>query len=152
MGQEIVGALIHTLWLRSLELLAVDKLTDVREHIAIVLLAAVLDVLHQIVGIEVIHRHDVVGRVGGGVGQGRHLVRSLLQLLALVLVDMQSHTVYENHIIIGKMIEIIGSYLTEFDHSIVVGIRNLPECNGLIVEESDAGSTYPGTVSLRQTS
>ena len=50
------------------------------------------------------------------------------------------------------MIEIIGGNLTQFDHRIVVGMRNLSQRNSLIVEESDAGSTHPGRVSLRQTS
>ena len=55
MSQEIVWSLIHTFRFRSHELLTVDKLTDVSEHTLIVLLAAVLDILHQIIGIEVIY-------------------------------------------------------------------------------------------------
>ena len=55
MSQEIVWSLIHTFRLWSHELLSVDKLTDVSEHALIILLAAVLDVLHQIICIEVIH-------------------------------------------------------------------------------------------------
>ena len=55
MSQEIVWSLIHTFRLWSHELLSVDKLTDVSEHTVIILLAAVLDVLHQIICIEVIY-------------------------------------------------------------------------------------------------
>ena len=55
MSQEIVWSLIHTFRLWSHELLSVDKLTDVSEHTLIILLTAVLDVLHQIIGIEVIY-------------------------------------------------------------------------------------------------
>ena len=55
MSQEIVWSLIYTFRLWSHELLTVDKLTDVSEHTVIILLAAVLDVLHQIIGIEVIY-------------------------------------------------------------------------------------------------
>ena len=55
MSQEIVWSLIHTFRLWSHELLSVDKLTDVSEHAVIILLAAVLDVLHQIICIEVIY-------------------------------------------------------------------------------------------------
>ena len=55
MSQEIVWSLIYTFRLWSHELLSVDKLTDVSEHVVIILLTAVLDVLHQIIGIEVIH-------------------------------------------------------------------------------------------------
>ena len=55
MSQEIVWSLIHTFRLWSHELLSVDKLADVSEHAMIILLAAVLDVLHQIIGIEVIY-------------------------------------------------------------------------------------------------
>ena len=55
MSQEIVWSLIYTFRLWSHELLSVDKLTDVSEHTLIVLLTAVLDVLHQIIGIEVIY-------------------------------------------------------------------------------------------------
>ena len=84
--------------------------------------------------------------------QGRHLVGSLFQLLALVLVNSESHTIHDNHIVIIQMIEIIGRDLTQFNHRIVVGMRNLSQRNSLIVEESDAGSTHPGRVSLRQTS
>lgn len=50
-----VWSLIYTFRLWSHELLTVDKLTDVSEHTVIILLAAVLDVLHQIIGIEVIY-------------------------------------------------------------------------------------------------
>ena len=152
MSQEIVWSLIYTFRLWSHELLSVDKLTDVSEHAVIILLAAVLDVLHQIIGIEVIHRYDIVGRVGSSMSQGRHLVGSLFQLLALVLVDSETHTIHDNHIVIIQMIKIIGRNLTQFDHRIVVGMRNLSQRNSLIVEESDAGSTHPGRVSLRQTS
>ena len=84
--------------------------------------------------------------------QGRHLIGSLFQLLALVLVDSESHTIHDYHIVIIQMIEIIGRDLTQFNHRIVVGMRNLSQRNSLIVEESDAGSTHPGRVSLRQTS
>ena len=84
--------------------------------------------------------------------QGRHLVGSLFQLLALVLVDSETHTIHDNHIVIIQMIEIIGRDLTQFNHRIVVGMRNLSQRNSLIVKESDAGSTHPGRVSLRQTS
>ena len=152
MSQEIVWSLIHTFRLWSHELLSVDKLADVSEHTLIVLLAAVLDVLHQIIGIEVIYRYDIVGWVGSCMSQGWHLVGSLFQLLALVLVDSETHTIYDNHIVIIQMIEIIGRNLTQFNHRIVVGMRNLSQRNSLIVEESDAGSTHPGRVSLRQTS
>ena len=55
MSQEIVWSLIYTFRLWSHELLSVDKLTDVSEHTLIVLLTAVLDILHQIIGIEVIY-------------------------------------------------------------------------------------------------
>ena len=55
MSQEIVWSLIYTFRLWSHKLLTVDKLTDVSEHTVIILLAAVLDVLHQIIGIEVIY-------------------------------------------------------------------------------------------------
>ena len=55
MSQEIVWSLIYTFRLWSHELLSVDKLTDVSEHTVIILLTAVLDVLHQIIGIEVIY-------------------------------------------------------------------------------------------------
>lgn len=55
MSQEIVWSLIYTFRLWSHELLTVDKLTDVSEHTVIILLTAVLDVLHQIIGIEVIY-------------------------------------------------------------------------------------------------
>ena len=55
MSQEIVWSLIHTFRFWSHELLSVYKLTDVSEHTVIILLAAVLDVLHQIIGIEVIY-------------------------------------------------------------------------------------------------
>lgn len=51
----LVWSLIYTFRLWSHELLTVDKLTDVSEHTVIILLAAVLDVLHQIIGIEVIY-------------------------------------------------------------------------------------------------
>ena len=84
--------------------------------------------------------------------QGWHLVGSLFQQLALVLVDTKTHTIHDNHIVIIQMIEIIGRDFTQFDHRIVVGMRNLSQRNSLIVEESDAGSTHPGRVSLRQTS
>ena len=84
--------------------------------------------------------------------QGRHLVGSLFQLLALILVDTESHTIHDNHIIIIQMTEIIGCDFTQFNHRIIVGMRNLSQRNSLIVEESDAGSTHPGRVSLRQTS
>ena len=84
--------------------------------------------------------------------QGWHLVGSLFQQLALVLVDSETHTIHDNHIVIIQMIEIIGGNLTQFDHRIVVGMRNLSQRNSLIVEESDAGGTHPGRVSLRQTS
>ena len=84
--------------------------------------------------------------------QGRHLAGSLFQLLALVLVDSEAHTIHDNHIVIIQMIEIIGCDFTQFDHRIIVGMRNLSQRNSLIVEESDAGSTHPGRVSLRQTS
>ena len=80
--------------------------------------------------------------------QGWHLVGSLFQLLALVLVNTEPHTIHDNHIVIIQMIEIIGSNLTELYHSIVVGIGNLPQGNGLIVEECDARGTYPGIVRL----
>ena len=152
MSQEIVWSLIHTFRFWSHELLSVDKLTDVSEHTVIILLATVLDVLHQIIGIEVIYRYDIVGWVGSSMSQGRHLVGSLFQLLALVLVNSESHTIHDNHIVIIQMIEIIGCDLTQFNHRIVVGMRNLSQRNSLIVEESDAGSTHPGRVSLRQTS
>ena len=55
MSQEIVWSLIHTFRFWSHELLSIDKLADVSKHTLIVLLAAVLDVLHQIIGIEVIY-------------------------------------------------------------------------------------------------
>ena len=55
MSQEIVWSLVHTFRFRSHEFLSVDKLTDVSEHVVIILLTAVLDVLHQIIGIEVIY-------------------------------------------------------------------------------------------------
>ena len=55
MSQEIVWSLIHTFRLWSHEFLSVDKLTDVSEHAVIILLTAVLDVLHQIIGIEIIY-------------------------------------------------------------------------------------------------
>ena len=55
MSQEIVWSLIYTFRLWSHELLSVDKFTDVSEHTLIVLLTAVLDILHQIIGIEVIY-------------------------------------------------------------------------------------------------
>ena len=152
MSQEIVWSLIYTFRLWSHELLSVDKLTDVSEHTLIVLLTAILDILHQIIGIEVIYRYDIVGRVGSSMSQGWHLVGSLFQLLALVLVDSETHTIHDNHIVIIQMIEIIGRNLTQFDHRIVVGMRNLSQRNSLIVEESDAGSTHPGRISLRQTS
>ena len=152
MSQEIVWSLIYTFRLWSHELLSVDKLTDVSEHAVIILLTAVLDVLHQIIGIEVINRYDIVGWVGSSMSQGRHLVGSLFQLLALVLVDTESHTIHDNHIIIIQMIEIIGRDFTQFNHRIIVGMRNLSQRNSLIVKESDAGSTHPGRVSLRQTS
>ena len=84
--------------------------------------------------------------------QGRHLVGSLFQLLALVLVNSESHTIHDNHIVISQMVEIIGCDFTQFNHRIVVGMRNLSQRNSLIVEECDAGSTHPGRVSLRQTS
>ena len=152
MSQEIVRSLIHTFRLWSHELLSVDKLADVSEHTLIVLLAAVLDVLHQIIGIEVIYRYDIVGWVGSSMSQGWHLVGSLFQLLALVLVDSEAHTIHDNHIVIIQMIEIIGRDFTQFYHRIVVGMRYLSQRNSLIVKESDAGSTHPGRVSLRQTS
>ena len=50
------------------------------------------------------------------------------------------------------MVEIIGRDFTQFNHRIVVGMRNLSQRNSLIVEERDAGGTHPGRVSLRQTS
>ena len=84
--------------------------------------------------------------------QGWHLVGSLFQQLALVLVDSETHTIHDDHIVIIQMIEIIGRNLTQFDHRIVVGMRYLSQRNSLIVEESDAGGTHPGCVSLRQTS
>ena len=55
MSQEIVWSLIHTFRFWSHELLSVDKFTDISEHTVIILLAAVLDVLHQIIGIEIIY-------------------------------------------------------------------------------------------------
>ena len=152
MSQEIVWSLIHTFRFRSHELLSVDKLTDVSEHTVIILLTAVLDVLHQIIGIEVIYRYDIVGWVGSCMSQGRYLVGSLLQQLALVLVNTEPHTIHDNHIVIVQMIEIIGSDFTQFNHRIVVGMRNLSQRNSLIVEESDVGSAHPGRVILRQTS
>ena len=79
MSQEIVWSLIHAFRLWSHELLSVDKLTDVSEHVVIILLTAVLDVLHQIIGIEVIYRYDIVGWVGSSMSQDRYLVGSLLQ-------------------------------------------------------------------------
>ena len=152
MSQEIVWSLIHTFRFRSHELLSVDKLTDVSEHTVIILLTAVLDVLHQIIGIEVIYRYDIVGWVGSSMSQGRYLVGSLLQQLALVLVNTEPHTIHDNHIVIVQMVEIIGSNLTKLNHSIVVGMRNLSQRNSLIVEESNASGTHPSCVSLRQTS
>ena len=152
MSQEIVWSLIYTFRFRSHELLSVDKLTDVSEHTVIILLTAVLDVLHQIIGIEVIYRYDIVGWVGSCMSQDWHLVGSLFQQLALVLVDSKTHTIHDNHIVIVQMIEIIGRNLTQFDHRIVVGMRYLSQRNSLIVKESDAGSTHPGRISLRQTS
>ena len=152
MSQEIVWSLIHAFRLWSHELLSVDKLTDVSEHVVIILLTAVLDVLHQIICIEVIYRYDIVGWVGSSMSQGRYLVGSLLQQLALVLVNTEPHTIHDNHIVIVQMIEIIGSDFTQFNHRIVVGMRNLSQRNSLIVEESDVGSAHPGRVSLRQTS
>ena len=40
--------------------------------------------------------------------QDRHLVGSLFQLFALVLVNSESHTIHDNHIVISQMVEIIG--------------------------------------------
>ena len=152
MGEETVGMLLHARRLHGEEFLAVDELADIGEHVAVVLLASVLDVLHQVVGVEVVHRHDVVGRVGGGMGQGGHLVGCLLQLLALRLVDAQSHTVHENHVVVGEMVEVIGGDFAELDHLVVVGVGDLSQGNGLVVEEGDARGAYPSAVSLADSS
>ena len=152
MSKQIVWSFVNTLRLWSHKLLSVDKLADVSKHTVIVLLATVLDVLHQIIGIEVIYRYDIVGWVGSSMSQGRHLVGSLFQQLTLVLINTETHTIHDNHIVIVQMVEIIGSNLTKLNHSIVVGMRNLSQRNSLIVEESNASGTHPSCVSLRQTS
>ena len=143
MQQHVVGPQLHHIRLNAAEFLAVDELSDVVEHAAIVAAAAVFQILPQEIAVHGVDGVDVVGRIRDQPSEGGHGQRGLAQLFALRGVELKAHRRDHDHVVVLQFVQVFHVHLSHLDGGVVVGLGDLSQLDGLVVDEGYPRGTNP---------
>ena len=120
------------------ELLAVDELADIAEHVAVIA-ASAGKILLEIGHVDRVDRHDVVLRICDRRREHRGAALcSLDEFLTLFVGHSETHSVEENHVVFSGLVEILDRKFVNHNRGVIIGAGNLSERDSLIVDKRDS--------------
>ena len=137
MVQHFMGCLLDGFGFVHRNQFAVHCLAHVFQHASVVAPSAAGEVLPQGGGGGRVERADVVGRIGDcGREHGQSPVCRFLYQGTLFFGDADAHGVDENHVAASQFVQSVGADFSQPDEWVVVGFRDFPQVDGLIVDEA----------------